>query len=91
MHRLNSHSCVIVARAMARSNGAFAAHTQAELMWHCDDSFRDPQPLGSVFFCVEAPDEGAVRAYTSRAFMHGGRFSCFVFASKCGFEFTETS
>lgn len=67
MHRLNSHSCVIVARAMARSNGAFAACTQAELMWHCDDSFRDPQPLGSVFFCVEAPDEGAVRTHRAHS------------------------
>lgn len=34
-------------------------------MWHCDDSFRDPQPLGSLFFCVEAPKEGAETWFAS--------------------------
>lgn len=37
----------------------------AELLWHCDDSFRDPQPMGSCFFCVEAPDEGAATFFAS--------------------------
>ena len=38
---------------------------QADLMWHCDDSFRDPQPLGSLFFCVEAPLDGAETWFAS--------------------------
>ena len=28
------------------------------LLWHCDDSFRDPQPMGSCLYCVEAPESG---------------------------------
>ena len=28
------------------------------LLWHCDDSFRDPQPMGSCFYCVTAPVPG---------------------------------
>ena len=28
------------------------------LLWHCDDSFRHPQPIGSCFYCVEAPESG---------------------------------
>ena len=31
----------------------------AELLWHCDDSFRAPQPMGSCFYCVEAPADSA--------------------------------
>jgi alpha-ketoglutarate-dependent taurine dioxygenase len=38
---------------------------QVDLMWHCDDSFRDPQPLGSLFFCVEAPTDGAQTWFAS--------------------------
>jgi alpha-ketoglutarate-dependent taurine dioxygenase len=34
-------------------------------MWHCDDSFRNPQPLGSLFFCVEAPLDGAETWFAS--------------------------
>ena len=36
---------------------------EADLLWHCDDSFRDPQPLGSVFYCVKAPDPGHARTH----------------------------
>lgn len=28
------------------------------LLWHCDDSFRDPQPIGSCLFCLETPAVG---------------------------------
>ncbi len=29
------------------------------LMWHSDDTFRDPQPIGSCLYCVTAPPTGA--------------------------------
>lgn len=35
------------------------------LLWHCDDSFRQPQPMGSCFFCVHAPSEGARTHFAS--------------------------
>lgn len=28
------------------------------LLWHCDDSFRHPQPMGSCLYCVETPESG---------------------------------
>ncbi len=28
------------------------------LLWHMDDSFRHPQPIGSCLFCVRTPPEG---------------------------------
>jgi len=28
------------------------------LLWHSDDSFRDPQPMGSCLYCVATPPEG---------------------------------
>ena len=34
-------------------------------MWPCDASFRNPQPLGSLFFCVEAPLDGAETWFAS--------------------------
>ena len=33
---------------------------EEDLLWHCDDSFRDPQPMGSCFYCVEAPADSGV-------------------------------
>ena len=45
-----------------QENGRYRAlFTRADpppLMWHCDDSFRIPQPLGSCILCVETPPEG---------------------------------
>jgi taurine dioxygenase len=32
-----------------------AESKQEDLLWHADDSFRDPQPLGSILYCVAAP------------------------------------
>ncbi|MDG1437786.1 MAG: TauD/TfdA family dioxygenase, partial [Emcibacteraceae bacterium] len=34
-----------------------------ETLWHSDDTFRDPQPIGSCLFCVTAPKEGAATWY----------------------------
>ena len=40
-----------------RENGTYRSlFTRADrppLLWHCDDSFREPQPLGSCILCVE--------------------------------------
>lgn len=33
----------------------FVQADQSPLLWHADDSFRTPQPLGSILYCVEAP------------------------------------
>lgn len=45
-----------------KQNGKYhALFTRADpppLLWHCDDSFREPQPLGSCILCVETPPEG---------------------------------
>lgn len=45
-----------------KENGAYTAlFIQADpppLLWHTDDSFRDPQPIGSCLFCVHTPPEG---------------------------------
>lgn len=34
-----------------------------ELLWHSDDTFRHPQPIGSCLFCVTAPPTGAETWY----------------------------
>jgi len=45
-----------------RENGRYRSlFTRADpppLLWHCDDSFRKPQPLGSCILCIETPPEG---------------------------------
>ena len=46
----------------AKENGKYTAlFIQADpppLLWHMDDSFRHPQPIGSCLFCVRTPPEG---------------------------------
>lgn len=46
----------------AKENGKYAAlFIQADpppLLWHMDDSFRHPQPIGSCLFCVRTPPVG---------------------------------
>ena len=34
-----------------------------ELLWHSDDTFRHPQPIGSCLYCLTAPKEGAATWY----------------------------
>ncbi|MXW03537.1 MAG: TauD/TfdA family dioxygenase [Gemmatimonadetes bacterium] len=46
----------------AKENGKYTAlFIQADpppLLWHMDDSFRHPQPVGSCLFCIRTPPEG---------------------------------
>lgn len=46
----------------AKKNGQYTAlFIQADpppLLWHMDDSFRNPQPIGSCLFCVRTPPTG---------------------------------
>ena len=46
----------------AKKNGRYTSlFIQADpppLLWHMDDSFRHPQPIGSCLFCVRTPPEG---------------------------------
>ncbi len=46
----------------AKENGEYTAlFIQADpppLLWHMDDSFRHPQPIGSCLFCIRTPPEG---------------------------------
>lgn len=37
------------------------------LLWHTDDSFRDPQPIGSCLCCVQAPPEGGETGFAGMA------------------------
>jgi taurine dioxygenase len=45
-----------------KENGAYTAlFIKADplpLLWHTDDSFRHPQPIGSCLFCIHTPPEG---------------------------------
>ncbi len=45
-----------------QENGKYTAlFIQADpppLLWHMDDSFRNPQPIGSCLFCIRTPPEG---------------------------------
>ena len=34
-----------------------------EILWHSDDTFRHPQPIGSCLYCVTAPKEGGATWY----------------------------
>ena len=51
----------------AKENGNYTAlFIQADpppLLWHMDDSFRHPQPIGSCLFCVRTPPEGGETGY----------------------------
>ena len=41
-----------------RYSALFIRADPPPLLWHCDDSFRDPQPLGSCLYCLSAPASG---------------------------------
>ena len=66
-HQLHPQHREILAVGNALGDNSMLIRVQkgAELLWHCDDSFRSPQPLGSLFFCVEAPTEGAETWFAS--------------------------
>ena len=54
-----------------KENGAYnALFIQADplpLLWHTDDSFRDPQPIGSCLFCVHTPPAGGETGFAGMA------------------------
>ncbi len=54
-----------------KENGAYnALFIQADplpLLWHTDDSFRDPQPIGSCLFCVHTPPVGGETGFAGMA------------------------
>jgi len=56
-----------------KENGKYRSlFTRADpppLLWHCDDSFREPQPLGSCILCIDTPSQGPERADTGFAGM----------------------
>ena len=54
-----------VGNALGQNSMMIRVEPEAPLLWHCDDSFRDPQPLGSLFFCLEAPAEGGATWFAS--------------------------
>ena len=66
-HQLHREHPEILAVGNALGENSMLIRVQPDdpLLWHCDDSFRDPQPLGSLFFCVEAPTEGAATWFAS--------------------------
>ena len=41
-----------------RHRALFIRADPPPLLWHCDDSFRDPQPVGSCLYCLNAPASG---------------------------------
>ena len=45
-------------REDGRYRSLFVKADPPPLLWHSDDSFRDPQPLGSCILCVATPPEG---------------------------------
>lgn len=45
-------------RERGKYRSLFVKADPPPLLWHCDDSFRHPQPLGSCIWCVETPPEG---------------------------------
>ena len=51
----------------ARGERSMLIHVDKDdaLLWHCDDSFRDPQPMGSCFYCAVAPDRSAATHFAS--------------------------
>jgi alpha-ketoglutarate-dependent taurine dioxygenase len=54
-----------VGNALGERSMMIAVPEHAPLLWHCDDSFRSPQPMGSCFFCVEAPAHGGETWFAS--------------------------
>ena len=56
-------------------NGGYTAlFIQADpppLLWHMDDSFRHPQPIGSCLFCVRTPPEGGETGFAGMTAAYG--------------------
>lgn len=50
-----------------RYRSLFTRADPPPLLWHCDDSFRKPQPLGSCIWCIETPPEGGETGFAGMA------------------------
>lgn len=54
-------------RRDGRYHALFTRADPPPLLWHCDDSFRIPQPLGSCILCVETPPQGGETGFAGMA------------------------
>lgn len=67
---LPGHPEILRIGNLQRDGRYHALFTRADpppLMWHCDDSFRVPQPLGSCILCLETPPEGGETGFAGMA------------------------
>eukprot|EP00937_MAST-01D_sp_MAST-1D-sp2_P004208 g4208.t1 len=55
LHSVRHREILCVGNKLKERSMMIEVRAEEELLWHCDDSFRDPQPMGSCFYCVEAP------------------------------------
>jgi len=59
-----------------RKNGQYTAlFIQADpppYLWHMDDSFRHPQPIGSCLFCIKTPPEGGETGFAGMTAAYDG-------------------
>jgi len=53
-------------------NALFIRADPSPLLWHCDDSFRHPQPMGSCLYCVQAPPSGGETGFAGMAAAYEG-------------------
>ena len=65
LHSVEHPEILCVGNALAERSMLIRVDPQRPLLWHCDDSFRMPQPMGSCFFCVQAPTSGASTHFAS--------------------------
>lgn len=56
LHSEEHREILCVGNALGDNSMLIQIAEEDTLLWHCDDSFRDPQPMGSCFYCVSAPD-----------------------------------
>lgn len=54
-------------RENGRYRSLFIEADAAPLLWHSDDSFRSPQPIGSCLLCIETPSTGGETGFAGMA------------------------
>ena len=66
LHSAEHREILCVGNKLGERSMMIAVDAREPLLWHCDDSFRSPQPMGSCFYCVEPPaDGGAATCFAS--------------------------
>ena len=65
LHSEEHQEILCVGNALGKRSMLIAVDPSRPLLWHCDDSFRAPQPMGSCFFCIQAPSSGAATHFAS--------------------------